>query len=64
MFYWLTICVLSPFLLGIKRWFKERRISFQEIDLVKYGISRGELTSVLRNVKLEELVDEKHPDAA
>lgn len=25
-FYWLTICVLSPFLLGIKRWFKERTL--------------------------------------
>ena len=29
-----------------QRWFKERRIKYQEIDLKKYGMSRGELTSV------------------
>ena len=26
-----------------QRWFKERRISFQFVDLAKYGISAGEL---------------------
>ena len=47
-----------------ERWFKERRIKFQSIDLVKYGISPGELKSVLNAVGLEALVDPKHPDAA
>ena len=47
-----------------ERWFKERGIKFQSIDLVKYGISPGELKSVLNAVGLEALVDQKHPDAA
>ena len=47
-----------------ERYFKERRIKFQAIDLKKYGISRGELQSVLRSVKLPDLIDPKHPDAA
>ena len=46
-----------------ERYFKERRIKFQAIDLKKYGISRGELQSVLRSVKLPALIDPKHPDA-
>ena len=47
-----------------ERWFKERRIKFQAIDLKKYGMSRGELQSVKSAVGLEALVDEPHPDAA
>lgn len=47
-----------------ERWFKERRIKFQAIDLKKYGMSRGELTSVKNAVGLEALIDQKHPDAA
>lgn len=47
-----------------ERWFKERRINFQSIDLVKYGISPGELKSVMNAVGLEALIDQKHPDAA
>ena len=46
-----------------ERWFKERRIRFQFIDLKKYGMSRGELTSVRQAVGLEAMVDPKHPDA-
>ena len=46
-----------------ERWFKERRIKFQSVDLVKYGISPGELKSVLNAVGLEALIDPKHPDA-
>ena len=38
-----------------ERYFKERRIKYQYIDLGKYGISKGELTSVLRSVKLAAL---------
>ena len=47
-----------------QRYFKERRVKVQNIDLLKYGISKGELSSVLRSVKLEDLIDPKHPDAA
>lgn len=47
-----------------QRYFKERRITFQAIDLVKYGISRGELQSVKNAVGLEALIDQSHPDAA
>ena len=48
-----------------ERYFKERRIKYQYIDLKKFGISRGELKSVLSAVGgAEALTDEKHPDAA
>lgn len=47
-----------------ERWFKERRIKYQAVDLVKYGMSRGELTSVKNAVGLEALINRKHPDAA
>ncbi len=40
-----------------ERWFKERRIKFQSIDLVRYGISKGELDSVKRAVGMENLAD-------
>lgn len=33
-----------------ERYFKERRIKFQSIDLKKYGMSGGEFDSVLRAV--------------
>lgn len=46
-----------------ERWFKERRIKFQAIDLKKYGMSRGELSSVKNAVGLDNLVDPAHPDA-
>ena len=47
-----------------ERWFKERRIKFQSVDLKRYGMSRGELQSVCQAVGLEALIDPKHPDAA
>ena len=47
-----------------ERYFKERNIKFQAIDLAKYGMSRGELLSVKNAVGLEALIDPKHPDAA
>ena len=31
-----------------ERWFKERRIKFQQIDLVRFVMSGGEFDSVLR----------------
>ena len=47
-----------------ERYFKERRIKYQYIDLDRFGISRGELQSVKNAVGLDALVDERHPDAA
>ena len=47
-----------------QRYFKERRIKFQAVDLLKYGISRGELSSVKNAVGLEALIDSGPPDAA
>lgn len=47
-----------------ERYFKERGIKYQYIDLPRYGISPGELKSVLNAVgSLEKLVDEKAADA-
>lgn len=45
-----------------ERWFKERRIRVQSVDVRKYGMSLGELTSVRQAVGLEAMVDPKHPD--
>ena len=47
-----------------QRYFKERGIKFQSVELLKYSISRGELTSVKNAVGLSALVDDKNPDAA
>ena len=48
-----------------ERWFKERGVRFQRIDLPKFGMSRGELNSVRAAVgSLSALIDGKHPDAA
>ena len=41
-----------------ERWFKERRIKFQSIDLVRYGMSGKEFDSVLQAVGgIDELID-------
>ena len=46
-----------------ERYFKERRIPFQRIDLAEKGMSRGELQNVCRAVGgLEALLDEKCRD--
>ena len=48
-----------------ERYFKERRIKFQSIDLKKYGMSGGEFDSVLRAVGgIDNLIDwdSKSPD--
>lgn len=43
-----------------ERWFKERGIKFQAVDLNTKGLSKGELDSVLRAVgSLEKLIDPK-----
>ena len=46
-----------------ERWFKERRIKYQDIDLLKYGMSAGEFRSVRAAVGFEALLDEKAPGA-
>ena len=41
-----------------ERWFKERRIKFQSIDLKRYGMSGKEFDSVLRAVGgIDNLID-------
>ena len=47
-----------------ERYFKERRVKFQAVDILRYGMSQKELQSVARAVGLEALVDWKNPDAA
>ena len=48
-----------------ERYFSERRIKVQKIDLLKYGMSGGEFDSVLRAVGgIENLIDydQKNPE--
>ena len=48
-----------------ERWFKERRIKFQSVDLKRFGLSGKEFDSVLRAVGgIDNLIDWelKHPD--
>lgn len=45
-----------------ERWFKERRIKYQFIDVARFGMSRGELNSVRSAVGLEAMIDEKDRD--
>jgi len=40
-----------------ERYFKERRIKFQRIDLVGIGMSRGEFNSVKSAVGLDAMID-------
>lgn len=46
-----------------ERYFKERKIKFQSIDLPRFGMSPRELESVIANVGLSALIDEKAKDA-
>lgn len=45
-----------------ERYFKERRIKYQYIDLFRFGISRGELNSVISAVGLDDIVNPKDQD--
>ena len=40
-----------------QRYFKERRVKFQFVDIMRYGMSRGELTSVKNAVGIAALSD-------
>lgn len=41
-----------------ERYFKERRIKYQFVDILRYGMSRGELTSVKNAVGMDALSSE------
>ena len=45
-----------------ERYFKERRIKYQYIDVLRYGMSRGELNSVKSAVGLEAMIDKSDED--
>lgn len=45
-----------------ERYFKERKVKYQMIDLPRYGISRREFESVKAAVGLDALIDPKAPD--
>ena len=45
-----------------ERWFKERRIKYQYIDLLKFGLSRGELSSVVNAVGIDNIVNPADQD--
>ncbi len=45
-----------------ERYFKERRIKYQFVDIIKFGMSRGELNSVKNAVGLEAMVDTADQD--
>ena len=45
-----------------ERFFKERKINFQFIDLNEKPMSKGELTSVLRSVSINDLINTKSKD--
>ncbi|WP_114298604.1 arsenate reductase family protein [Anaerobacterium chartisolvens] len=40
-----------------ERYFKERKIKYQYVDLERYGLSKGEFESVKRAVGLKELIN-------
>ena len=45
-----------------ERWFKERRIKYQYIDLIRYGMSRGELKSVCSAIGMDAIVNTEDQD--
>ena len=45
-----------------ERYFKERRIKYQYIDVLRYGMSRGELSAVKNAVGLEAMIDTNDED--
>ncbi|MEA4926963.1 MAG: ArsC/Spx/MgsR family protein [Syntrophomonadaceae bacterium] len=45
-----------------ERYFKERNIKYQYIDLSQKGLSKGELDSVKAAIKLNDLINQKAKD--
>jgi len=46
-----------------ERYFKERRVKYQSIDLLRFGMSRGEFNSVKSAVGLEPMINYDSKDA-
>lgn len=44
-----------------ERFFKERRVKYQSIDMVSKGMSKGELDSVIRAIGLRNIIDTQSP---
>jgi arsenate reductase-like glutaredoxin family protein len=44
-----------------ERYFKERRIKFQKIDLLEKGLSAGEIKSIAQSVGIDNLIDKDSP---
>jgi len=42
-----------------ERYFKERGVKYQSVDILQKGLSKGELNSVIAAVGMDELVSEK-----
>lgn len=42
-----------------ERYFKERKVKYQSVDILKYGLSKGEFESVKAAVGLKELINNK-----
>jgi len=47
-----------------ERYFKERRVKYQLIDIMKYGMSKGEFQSVKLALGTDALVDENSKEYA
>ncbi len=45
-----------------ERYFKERKIRYQYIDIIKFGMSRGELKSVTKVIGLDAIVNKDDQD--
>ena len=45
-----------------ERYFKERRIKYQFVDIMKFGMSRGELNSVKNAVGLDNMINQNDVD--
>ena len=45
-----------------ERYFKERNIKYQYVDLFRYGLSKGEFESVKNTVGLNDLINSKAKD--
>ena len=46
-----------------ERYFKERRIKFQRVDIIGVGMSRGEFNSVKSAIGLNAMIDDTAPGA-
>lgn len=45
-----------------ERWFKERGVSYQLVDLTRKGLSKGEFSSLKQVLGLDALIDKDSPE--